>query len=246
MSIDRLSFSLGQNAGRLKASTPSHSWQPIQAQAQALRKSLGEPRPQVVDISNNILLQSLFGACGPLERARKKLVLLSRKKGRIVPARGTTASALKGSEHGEEGTDNENLVFVGVEFAQKYQGEEETLAGVLSHEWGHLVSDFPDHLTDEELLALTPQDIQALRREEEAQADSFAGKMLFLMNHSPQGLIRFLRRPENQKPSLTYDPVETRVAIIGESYQQAKSKSESAKRLSLFPGLISTHLIALA
>ncbi len=197
--------------------------------SEILRKSFGEPIPKLADIRHNVFLMSLFSQLGVLGRLQKKLSMLSRKKGIIVPAKGTVACALSACEE----TGNEDLVFVGVEFASEYHQEEETLAGVLAHEWGHLVSHFPKGLNPDEM---SWDEIFAHRKEEEAAADAFAGKMLYLMRHNPEGLIRFLSKPaqENHK----YHSIVTRAQIIREAYQDSKRRQEQAQKMGMTSQLI--------
>jgi hypothetical protein len=91
----------------------------------------------VANIRNNPLMLDLFSRLGMLARLQSKLNTLSRKKGRIIPAKKTIACALRACEE----TDNQDIVFAGVEFLGHYHTEEETVAGVLAHEWGHLLSE---------------------------------------------------------------------------------------------------------
>lgn len=196
--------------------------------SEVFRKNFGDPVPRIVDISSDPFLQALFSQQGAVERIRKKLSTLSRKKGKIVPAKGIVASAVNAGPE----TNFEDLVFVGVEFLEEYHPEEETLAGVLAHEWGHLASEFPNGLNPDEL---TWDQIFDLRKEEEAAADGYAGKMLFLMGYHPKGLIQFLNQPKNKKESLKYHSVETRIAIIQRAFSEAKRQKEQAERLILVP-----------
>ncbi len=213
--------------------------------SEAIRKSFGEPLPQVVDISNNPELQALFTRQSMVERIRRKLSTLSRKKGRIVPAKGIIASVLQASEV----THNQDLVFVGVDFLSEYQTQEETVAGVLAHEWGHLVSDLTQGINPDQL---TWEQVFQLRKEEEAMADGFAGKMLCLMEHTPNGLIQFLGSGTGcHKESHKYHSLATRAAIIRAVYQDTQRRQNQAKNMMIFSNSpfsnpFTTQLIAVA
>lgn len=223
------------------------------AATEAVRKSFGEPIPKMVDIRNSAFLMALFSQLGVLGRLQRKLSILSRKRGRLVPAKGTVACALAASEE----TGHEDLVFVGVEFASEYHEEEETLAGVLAHEWGHLVSEFPKGMDPDRM---SWEEIFALRKEEEAAADSFAGKMLHLMRYSPEGLIRFLSTPGTHsrnehfsgKESSKYHSVATRARIVRASHENAERQERQTRNLGMLfkPGSASNpfgaRLIAVA
>lgn len=198
-----------------------------QPATEVFRKSFGEPIPQIVDISKNPFLTALFGQQGAAEKIRRKLVLLSRKGGKIVPAKGIVASALSASE----ATGNQDLVFVGVEFLAEYHPQESTLAGILAHEWGHLVSEFPKGLNPDDF---SMDQIFALRKEEEAAADSYAGKMLFWMDYEPEGLARFLSQPQVRHETYKYHSAGTRAAIIRQAFEEEKRKRASILRLRFF------------
>jgi hypothetical protein len=225
MSIDKVSLAMAGPSSRL---VPRVSAGGGRATSEIFRKSFGDPVPKIVDISRNPFLQALFAQQGVVERIRRKLSALSRKKGRIVPAKGIVASALNAGPE----TNFEDLVFVGVDFLEEYHPEEETIAGILAHEWGHLVSEFPNGLNPDEL---NWDQIFDLRKDEEGAADGYAGKMLFLMGYKPDGLVRFLNDPKNKKESLKYYSPETRAAIIRGAYSEAKRQKEQAERLILVP-----------
>lgn len=225
MGIDKISLQMAGPSHRLiprvgtgLPSTPN----------EVLRKSFGEPLPKMADISRDPFLQALFSQQGVAERVRRKLAVLSRKNGRLVPARGIVASAINASPE----TSYEDLVFVGVDFLAECHPQEETVAGVLAHEWGHLVSEFPNGMNPD---LMSWDEIFALRKEEEAAADGFAGKMLFRMGLSPDGLIRFLSRWKEQKEGLKYPSLATRAAIIRRGFDEAKRRRDQAKNLILVP-----------
>ncbi len=191
------------------------------------RKTFGEPIPKIADLRNHPEAAALFGPFGMVRKIQRKLTTLSRKRGKIVPAKGITASALNACEE----TDNENLVFVGMEFLGRYQGEEETVAGVLSHEWGHLISEFPVGMNPDDL---TWDEIFEIRKEEEAAADSYAGRMLLLMGYTPEGLCRFLGKTPSAKESLKYHSVPTRLAIVRQAFAEARRQQEQVRKMCLF------------
>lgn len=192
-----------------------------------LRKVLGEPIPRLAD-PNTLKpeLLAFFAPNGVLERIAKKLSLLAKRKHKkIVPAHNTVASV-----------DEENVLYVGVEFLEKYGEDENLLAGVLAHEWGHMVSDLPkgvnwSHLTWDQLWEL--------RREEEAYADGFAGRLLYLMGYKPEGMINFLKelqRKRNPKlPTLKYHNTATRVAILQASFEAQERAFDTAEKILLNP-----------
>src|SRR3990167_8436846 len=109
MSIEKLS---------LQASVPTNTllsrvaWGGGTPTSDVFRKTFGEPIPKIADIRNHPELAALFGPFGVVRRIQRKLTTLSRKKGRIVPAKGVVASAINACEE----TVNEDLVFVGMEF----------------------------------------------------------------------------------------------------------------------------------
>jgi hypothetical protein len=198
--------------------------------AAEIRKMLGEPMPLLVDpktLSKEVA--AFFGPRGMLERLRRKLSLISRKKGgKILPAKNTIASV-----------DEDDNLYVGVDFLERCGGDETLIAGILAHEWGHMMSDLPrkvdwSHLSWDEL--------HALRRDEEGDADGFAGRAMFLMGYSPEAMVAFLkendrRRKEKKLPCHTYHNHATRAAILRESYEAERKAMEFAKQLFFRRGL---------
>lgn len=192
--------------------------------ASELRKMLGEPLPQLVDPKNLPKeIAAFFGPRGMLERLRRKLSLISRKKGgKILPAKNTIASV-----------DEDDNLYVGVDFLEQFGEDEALIAGILAHEWGHMMSDLPrkadwSHLSWDEL--------HALRRDEEGDADGFAGRAMFLMGYSPEGMIEFLsemdrRRKDKKIPCHKYHNHATRAAILRESWEAEKRAMEFARNL---------------
>lgn len=218
-------------------------WGGADASAPVSGKHFGEPIPQIVDISRNSDMIALFSRVGMLPRIQKKLNVLSRKRGRIVPAKGTVASALNGCEE----TNFEDVVFAGVEFLAEYKSEEETIAGVLSHEWGHLVRDYKKDMDAD---AFSWEEIFGIRKDEEAAADAYSGKMLFLMGYSPEGMIKFLSKIQKKECHKYHSPA-TRAAIIRAAYEGARRFRNQAANLSsairpVFSNPFTQKLIAVA
>jgi hypothetical protein len=215
---------------------------PGQRSLEVLKKSFGEEIPKIVDISKNPFLSALFAKGGVADRIRKKLAALSKKKGRIIPAKGTIASAMAATEE----TDFEDAVFLGVDFLAEYHQEVATVAGILAHEWGHLVSQFPYGIDANNL---TWEQIFDLRRDEEAAADVYAGRMLHRMGYRPEALIRFLNQEEFKKYSAKYHPVPTRIAMVGESFKAEERKKRESRILfptSIYQAPYESSLIAVA
>lgn len=195
-----------------------------------IRKLLGEPIPRLADLHTlPPHLLAMFGKTGVLERIRRKLATISRKKGGLfVPAHGTIAAV-----------DADDTIYVGVEFLSASGGDEHVLAGILSHEWGHMVSDLPqdvdwNHLSYDELFEL--------RREEEAGADAYAGRALYQMAYQVDPLCRFLEQLDAQRmakgkaASNKYFDVATRAEILREGFRVEKRTTESARKLLDRPG----------
>ena len=194
------------------------------ANAQEIKKLLGEPIPQILDPDDlTPEIAKFFGPKGLLERLRKKLSLFSRKKGgKIIPAKNTIASV-----------DEDDNLYVGVDFLEQYGDDEALVAGIMAHEWGHMMSDLPkgvdwSHLNWEQL--------HAIRRDEEGDADAFSGRVMFLMNYSVEPMIALLekldlRKKEKKLPCHKYHNFATRAAILRESFEAEKRAMETARKL---------------
>jgi len=194
------------------------------ANATEIKKLLGEPLPEILDpatLSPDIA--GFFGAGGLLDRLRKKLALFSRKKGgKIIPARNTIASV-----------DEDDNLYVGVDFLAQHGDNEELIAGIVAHEWGHMMSDLPKGI---DWSHLSWDQLHAIRREEEADADAFAGRAMFLMGCSVEPMVEFLaemdrRKKEKKIPCHKYHNNATRTAILRESFEAEKRAMKTAKRL---------------
>jgi hypothetical protein len=192
--------------------------------SEEIKKILGEPIPRLADpkdVPPDVMEK--FASGGLLERLRKKLSIISRKKGgKILPAHNTIASV-----------DEDDNLYVGVEFLEQFGDDEDLVAAVLAHEWGHMLSDLPrgvnwSHLTWDEL--------HAIRRDEEADADGFAGRALFLMNYKPESMMKFLKALDKQNknkklPNHKYHNTATRMEILKQSWEAEKKAMEVARRL---------------
>ncbi|MFA4972761.1 MAG: hypothetical protein WC683_09115 [bacterium] len=194
------------------------------ANAQEIRKILGEPLPEVVDPSTlSPEIAGFFGARGLLERLRKKLSIFSRKKGgKIIPAKNTIASV-----------DEDDNLYVGVDFLAQHGDDEELIAGIVAHEWGHMMSDLPKGV---DWSHLTWDQLHAIRRDEEGDADAFAGRAMFLMGYSVEPMVEFLssmdrRKKDKNLPCHKYHNFATRAAIIRESFEAEERAMKTAKRI---------------
>lgn len=240
-SIPRITGSL---LGRSDLTMSRVIWGGVRPSPEVLRKTFGEALPKLADVRNDPFLAAVFSQLGVIGKIQRKLNTLSRKKGKVVPAKGTIASALNACEE----TNHQDLVFVGVDFAAEYHAEEEALAGVLAHEWGHLVSEFPNGL---EAADHTWEEIFELRREEEAAADAYSGKMLSLMGYKTDGVIAFLKKDGRGGESCKYHSIATRIAIVRRAFEEATRRQNTLKNLKLvsspvFSNPFTQKLIAVA
>jgi hypothetical protein len=217
-------------------SLPKHWLNQIQAGNRALgtqpevKKMLGEPIPQLADMASLPgKIAQMYRKGGVLDRIRRKLAVISRKKGGQILAAHNTVAAVDGDDN----------IYVGVEFLEACDGDEDVIAGILAHEWGHMVSDLPrgvdwSHLTWEELFAV--------RRDEEAGADAYAGRALYQLGYDALPVIQFLerldgmRRKKKRIPTAKYYDVATRGAIIREGFAAEERIESSARNLLTTPG----------
>lgn len=186
------------------------------------QKTFGEKPPKPADISRDPELMKLFSQKGLIGWLEEKIKRATRHNGKIMPAHDIKAMAMPHIPGKQEG----NLVFLGVDFARKNKHDPDLLAGVISHEWGHLISDFLKGLDPNEL---DWKKIHALRREEESYADAFAGRLLYLIGHNPDGLLRHLK--DNDLGSAKYFDFETRKAIILAAFYAQIRQQETANRI---------------
>lgn len=195
-------------------------------QSEELKKLLGEPIPKIVN-PNDLPreLKALFAAYGLLQRIRKKLAFLTRKRGKmILPAKNTISCV-----------DEEENVYVGVDFLAAFKGEEDIIAGVMAHEWGHMISELPPG-TD--FSHLTWDDLFEIRREEEAAADAFAGRALQKMGYEVERMVMFLKNLEKLDKKLAthkYHPPEVRAEIVRQAFLAEARVAEAAKKLVFSP-----------
>ncbi len=190
-----------------------------------IKKMMGEPIPRLAgqgEIPKEVA--EMFEPGGMLERLRKKLAQISRKKGKkFIPAHDVVASV-----------DEEDNIYVGIEFLERFGDDESLVAAILAHEWGHMMSDLPRGM---DWSHLNWEQIYEIRRDEEGDADGFAGRALYLMGFPPDAMIDFLEMLNNkakrkkQLPSRKYHNTATRTAILREAYAAEKRAMEVAKRL---------------
>lgn len=196
-------------------------------QSEEIRKLLGEPIPRPADLNRlRPDIVALFAAGGVLQRLAKKLAGFSKRKHKkIIPSHNTIAAV-----------DEENNLYVGVEFLEKYGEDEALLAGILAHEWGHMVSDLPKGVN---WSRLTWEELHQLRRDEEAYADGFAGRALYLMGYKTGSMTEFLKELKKKRnpklPVLKYHNTATRVAILEASYEAQERAFETAEKILLKP-----------
>lgn len=179
-------------------------------------KTLGESPPVVLDLKQIGTLAALFKSSGLVTRLRKRLNYLKKKNCKVVPAKGTTVCV-----------DDKDVVYLGVDFLQKYKNDAETLAGVLAHEWGHACALKPNL---DDLQQLSWNQIFELRRAHETLADETSGRLLFMMGFSPEGLIGFLNKGKDTH-NLKYHHPKVRARVIRHGYEAEKKKAQLAKQL---------------
>ena len=217
--IDKVEFNLRDLGSALRRTARAGG---RSRDASIIQKSFGETPPKPANISKDPELMKLFSRLGLIGWLEEKIKRASRQRGKIIPAQDITAMAMPHLPDQQEG----NLVFLGVDFARKNQHDPDLLAGVLSHEWGHLVSDFLQGLNPN---SLSWEQVHALRREEETYADAFAGRLLYLIGHTPEGLLRHLKN--NDQGGAKYHDFETRKAIILKAFSAQIRQQETASRI---------------
>lgn len=184
--------------------------------SQSQAKSLGEAPPIRLSLSQIGSLASLFSPQGVVERLRRKLNYLNKVKCKIVPAKGTTACI-----------DKNNIIYLGVEFLEKFQDDVETLAGVLAHEYGHSLAIKPDQ---ESLNEMNWDQIFEMRKAHETLADEKAGRLLYLMGYSTNGVTDFLLAGKDTH-NLKYHPKKMRAQIIENGFADEKRKAQFAQQI---------------
>ncbi|OGQ08515.1 MAG: hypothetical protein A3G32_09520 [Deltaproteobacteria bacterium RIFCSPLOWO2_12_FULL_40_28] len=194
-------------------------------------KTIGETPPILVDPSTLGNLAIAFGPTGLITRLKKRLNYLRRKKCRVVPAKGTTACV-----------DDNDVVYLGVDFVANYLDEAETIAGVMAHEWGHACALKP---RKDDLQKLSWDHIFALRRAHETLADEISGRLLCIMGYTPNGLIKFLTRG-GKTHNLKYHNPEIRARVVQYGFECEKRKAALSRKLfdkSVYPNQYSSILL---
>ena len=199
-----------------------------------LRKLLGDPKPEEIDLDSiPPEIAALFTQGGALQKIRKKLESITKKQAkRLAATRGRTACV-----------DEDDVVYVGIDFLEKYKNQEDLLAGVMAHEWGHMVSPLP---AEEELEGMNLDQLMEVRRDDEAGADGFAGRALYLMGYSVEDMVEFLKNLEKiQKKIKTkrYHPADIREAILREAFAAQRQREETARKLLVRAHLGFSHVL---
>ncbi len=195
-------------------------------------KTLGETPPIVARLSDHPDLVNLFTHYGAIQKAKRKLRLLSGKDAKVVLAKNTVGAA-----------DNKGNVYLGVEFLEEHGGNDALLSSVMAHEWGHLISNTSKHGS---LDHLSWDEIFKLRREEEAAADVFCGRMLAMMGYSPDAICDFLMRAQKGNDTLKYYAAPIRGAIIKEAHRLHAQRDELTRKLfkkSIYPNPYTSRII---
>lgn len=187
------------------------------ADGAAASKSIGETPPTIVSLAEIGTLASLFAKGGKVSRLKRKLNKLKGKKCKVVPARGTIACV-----------DDNDLVYLGVEFLEEFQDQEDVLAGVMAHEWGHACAEKPDK---EEIQKLNWDEIFALRRSHEVLADEISGRLMALMEYSPDRFLKFLTREKKRTHNLKYHDADVRADIVKKGFEEEIRKMRFAQEI---------------
>ena len=214
----------------LKTSTSSGAPQ-VQSEG-TQRKTLGETPPIVVRWADHPDLVHLSTHYGAVQKARRKLRLLSGKDGKVLLAKNTVGAA-----------DDKGNVYLGVEFLQENGENDALLSAVMAHEWGHLISNTSKHGN---LDHLSWEDIFKLRREEEAAADVFCGRMLAMMGYAPDAIMDFLLRAQSGNETLKYYAAPIRGAIIQEAHRLHAQRDALTRKLfkkSIYPNPYTSRII---
>lgn len=180
-------------------------------------KTLGEVPPVVEKLENHPDLAELLTHYGLLQKLRRKLKQLSGRDAKIVLAKNTVGAA-----------DNKGVVYIGVEFLRQNRQKIALVAAVLAHEWGHLISNMAkagnlEHLSWDQIFAL--------RREEEASADTFCGRMLAMMGYPTEPICQFLEDAQKASDTVKYYAAPIRAAIIKEAHRLHSQRKQMTKKL---------------
>lgn len=195
---------------------PSSSTQKSSETGAAAKKSIGDTPPIVVDINDYPDLAPLFAYYGSLQRKRRKLKKFSGKDATLKLAKNTVACA-----------DDQDNVYLGVDFLRDFAHDDVLIASVMAHEWGHLISqkqkENVDHLTWEE--------IYQIRREEEAAADCFCGRMIALMGYPTKPIADFINKAKKSSTSLKYYAADIRISIIEEAFRLHENRNQVSRKI---------------
>lgn len=216
--IPRVETGLGKLNSWMRTANPIGSASP--SSPEVAKKSIGEVPPQIVEASKYPQLAAMLTQFGIISVMRRKLITLSGQDGKIVLAKNTVGAA-----------DNKGLVYLGVEFLQENMQDPafaSILAGVMAHEWGHLKSSLKKYGN---LDKLTWDEIFEIRRDEEAFADSFAGRHLPLMGHSVEPLIDFLMKDKDRMGSHKYYNPEIRATILRKAAEASQDRQNFSQKL---------------
>lgn len=180
-------------------------------------KNFGETPPVALSMSEIGALASLFSTGGMVSKLKRRLNKLKDKKCRVIPAKGTIACV-----------DSNDLVYLGVDFLREYHAQEDVIAGVMAHEWGHTCTDRP---TQKDLKQLNWDEIFDLRRSHETLADEISGRLLALMGYRADRLIEFLKRDTGRTHNHKYHDVKTRAQIILNGWRDEVKKIKLANQV---------------
>lgn len=202
-------------------STPKPISGPLSSPQGPNRKSIGDVAPTIVnpaDYPHLEQLLSFYGVVSGIFRKLKTLTKRNNKKDKVVLAKNTVGAA-----------DNKGNIFLGVEFLEEYQNNSAVLAGVLAHEWGHLLSNTAKYGN---LDNLSWDEIFGIRKEEECAADAFCGRILPLMGYSVEPIIEFLMSKKDQhKDSHKYYSPEGRAEIIRQAAKATLERQKISKEM---------------
>ena len=118
-------------------------------------------------------------------------------------------------------------ISVGVGLLARHQYDDDLLVAVLGHEIGHQ----PWSWKLPDLTTMRRAEIDHLRREEEAKADRFAGRVLADLGADPESVCRFLlgaAKFETHPPS-DYYPAEDRARMIKSAFRRRESSRRNAR-----------------
>lgn len=161
-------------------------------------------------------LAGLFARGGLVSRLKRKLNRLKGKKCEVVPAKGTIACV-----------DHDDTVYLGVEFLAAYHDQEDVIAGVLAHEWGHTCAE--DRPGGDDIQHLNWNEIFELRRAHEVLADEISGRLLALMGYKSDGLVNFLLGSDRGTHNLKYHSPKVRAEIIRRGHHDETRKMRLAR-----------------